>query len=89
MRRNAWLWLPVILLAGAGAAQGQDWARKMFTDTSHDFGVVAKGSKAQFRFKVRNVYEEPAHISGVRSSCGCTSAEASKTVGRSVGLVFA
>jgi len=51
----------------------------MFTDTSHDFGVVAKGSKAQFRFKVKNVYEEPAHISGVRSSCGCTSAEASKT----------
>jgi hypothetical protein len=79
VRRNVWLWLPLVLLAGASAAQGQDWARKMFSDTSHDFGNVAKGSKAQYRFKVTNIYQEPLHIAGVRSSCGCTSAEATKT----------
>ncbi len=44
----------------------------MFNTTSHDFGTVAKGSKAEFRFQVKNLYEEDAHIQGVRSSCGCT-----------------
>jgi hypothetical protein len=51
----------------------------MFADTSHDFGTVARGSKAQYRFKFTNPYVEPAHIVSIRSSCGCTTAEATKT----------
>ena len=47
----------------------------MFTDTTHDFGNVARGSKAEFHFKFKNIYEEPAHVASVRSSCGCTSAK--------------
>ena len=54
------------------------WAKKMFAETSHDFGTVARGSKAQFRFKFNNPYLEPAHVAAVRSSCGCTTAEISK-----------
>ncbi|PHR98262.1 MAG: hypothetical protein COA78_26400 [Blastopirellula sp.] len=50
----------------------QDWAKKMFTVTSHDFGTVARGSKTVFRFEIQNKYEEDLHISGVRTSCGCT-----------------
>src|SRR5215471_19106090 len=59
-------------------APAQELAREMFTDSRHDFGTVARGSKTQFHFKFTNPYIEPAHISSVRSSCSCTSPEASK-----------
>jgi len=67
-----------LVLAWAGVAPAQDWARKLFTDTTHDFGNVAKGAKSQFKFKFKNIYEEPLHVAGVRSSCGCTSVECTK-----------
>jgi len=50
----------------------QDWAKKLFTVTSHDFGTVASGAKTEFRFPIKNVFVEELHISGIRSSCGCT-----------------
>ncbi len=56
-------------------AVAQDWAVKMFDSTSHDFQTVARGAKASHHFKIKNIYQEPAHISGVRSSCGCTTAQ--------------
>ncbi|MGD9722180.1 MAG: DUF1573 domain-containing protein [Pirellulales bacterium] len=71
MPRNAALGFVCLLLAAA-SAQAQDWAVKMFNVTAHDFGTVARGSKAQFRFQVKNIYEEDAHIIKVESSCGCT-----------------
>lgn len=70
MVRNAFVVL--VLLAQVSAARGQEWARKMFATTSHDFGSVAHGAKAEFRFKLSNIYVEDVHISNVRSSCGCT-----------------
>ncbi len=51
---------------------GQDWARKMFAEVSHDFGVVAAGSETVHRFEFENLYMEDVHIASVRSSCGCT-----------------
>ncbi len=54
-------------------ASAQEWARKMFPVTSHNFGTVAKGSKTDYRFVFRNLYEEDLHVVGVRTSCGCTS----------------
>lgn len=62
-----------LVLAATGSGSGQEWARKMFDVTSHDFGAVARGSKVEYRFTVTNLYVEDVHISGVRSSCGCTS----------------
>ena len=59
-------------------AAAQDWARKMFTVTSHNFGTVAKGSKTEYRFVFRNLYKEDLHVAGVRTSCGCTSPQISK-----------
>ncbi len=56
-----------------GAAHGQEWAKKMFTVTSHNFGTVAKGSKTEYRFQFRNNYKEDVRVVGVRTSCGCTS----------------
>lgn len=71
----------VVALASAlvaGAADAPDWAQKMFSATSHNFGTVAKGSKTEFRFTFRNLYKEDLHVVGVRTSCGCTSPEVTK-----------
>ncbi len=76
MLRKAIAVLVCLLLAPHACAQ--DWAVKMFNTMSHDFGTVAKGSKAQFRFQVQNIYQEDAHISGVLSSCGCTTVQVTK-----------
>ncbi len=62
----------VVVLAPS-AAPAQEWARKMFGETVHSFGTVARGSKAEHRFSFRNPYNETIHITGVRTSCGCTS----------------
>jgi hypothetical protein len=70
--------LLLLLMAWAPAAHAQDWVRKMFPETSHDFGTVARGSNAVYRFKFNNPFVESAHIMDVRSSCGCTSVEATK-----------
>ena len=70
MLRNILLGIVLALVAVPAAAQ--DWAVKMFNATAHDFGAVARGAKAQYRFQVQNVYEEDAHIATVRSSCHCT-----------------
>jgi hypothetical protein len=62
-----------LLLTLATAANGQDWARNMFKVTDHDFGMVAKDAKAEFRFVFNNIYMEDVHIASAHSSCGCTS----------------
>jgi hypothetical protein len=61
-----------MLMAAAGAAPAKEWAQKMFAATSHDFGNVARGAKAEFAFELQNQYEEEVHIADVRTSCGCT-----------------
>ncbi len=79
--KRSWLWsLGVLALGSLSAtdAGAQEWARKMFPVTSHNFGTVAKGSKAEYRFVFRNLYEEDLHVVGVRSSCGCTSPSVTK-----------
>jgi hypothetical protein len=58
--------------AFASAASAQEWANKMFTGRSHNFGTVAKNSQQVFHFELQNIYKETVHISGVRTSCGCT-----------------
>ena len=63
----------VACLLPAGPVAAQDWARKMIPVTSHNFGTVAKGSKTEYRFVIRNIYQEDVHVVGVRTSCGCTS----------------
>ncbi len=66
--------LCLVCLAGplAGQLAAQDWAERMFNKLDHDFGTVARGSDTVFRFEVTNLYKQPMHITGVRSSCGCT-----------------
>ncbi len=81
MRPLSGLVLLCVCFAFAVAARpvdAQEWARKMFGETSHDFGAVARGAKVEHRFVLENIYEEDAHIASVRSTCGCTAAEVTK-----------
>jgi hypothetical protein len=56
----------------AASAEAQDWARKMFDKTTHDFGVVARGASAEGRFVIENIYEEDSHIKSVTTNCRCS-----------------
>lgn len=60
-------------LVGSQTAMAQEWPKKMFDTLDHDFGTVARGSDTVYKFEVTNKFVEDIHISGVRSSCGCTS----------------
>ncbi len=53
-------------------APAQEWARKMFEVTHHDFGTIARGAKAEFAFELANPYLEDVRIASVRSNCGCS-----------------
>lgn len=68
----------LIVASIASPAMAQAWATKMFKETSHDFGAVARGAKTEFEFELTNIYEEDLHIASVRSSCGCTSPRITK-----------
>jgi hypothetical protein len=65
-------WTLLVVLAATSPAAAKDWAQKMFTVKTHDFGHVARGAKTEFAFEVQNLYEEDVHIAAVRTSCGCT-----------------
>jgi hypothetical protein len=70
--RHGWM-VGAILLVLCSGVNAQDWAKKMFGGTTtHDFGVVARGAKAEYSFVVENIYEEDAHIKSVVSSCQCS-----------------
>ena len=67
------VWLTVIFfLAISTIGHGAEWAKAMFKETTFDFGVVARGAKAEHQFVFENIYLEDVHIASVRSSCGCT-----------------
>jgi hypothetical protein len=59
-------------LACSTSAFAQPWAQKMFKDTEHDFGDVARGAKTEYEFELTNIYKEDIHIAAVKASCGCT-----------------
>lgn len=78
MLRAALFALSICLLATSQAV-AQKWAEDMFETTDHDFGMVARGSKAEVQFRFKNIYKEDAHVQSVRSSCGCTTASVTQS----------
>ena len=64
--------LPVLALA--------DWASDMFKDTSHNFGMVARGADTRFSFVFTNKYQEDVVIESVQSTCRCTQPSFQKRV---------
>jgi hypothetical protein len=47
---------------------------------THDFGAVAKASKAEYRFQLFNPFSSDLFIQGVRTTCGCTTPIVEKQV---------
>jgi hypothetical protein len=68
----------LLVLLGITPVSAQEWARKMFKETQHNFGNVARSAKTEFRFQFKNIYLEDIHIAGVRASCGCTTPRVTK-----------
>jgi len=68
----------VALAPGLVIAQESDWAVKMFEKTTHDFGVVARGSDTVYRLKLKNIYQQDVHISEVSTTCGCSAGKPGK-----------
>jgi len=60
-------------ILAVGPAGATEWAERMFAQREHDFGTVARAATAEHEFELTNLYREDVRISGVRSSCGCTS----------------
>jgi hypothetical protein len=52
----------------------------MFQELSKDFGSVARGPELSFPFRFTNNTGQMLHVSSVRVSCGCTSAQALQSV---------
>jgi hypothetical protein len=65
-------------LLSVSSVRAQDWAKKMFKATDHDFGTVARDGKAEFSFVLENLYMEDVHIAAVRTSCNCTTPKIQK-----------
>lgn len=62
-----------LLLLACTPCFGQQWAKRMFKTTEHDFGAVAHGSKAEYKFVFENIYLEDVHIANAYTNCSCTS----------------
>ena len=61
-----------------GLVRAEEYAVKMFEKTEHDFGVVARGADAVYRLKLKNIFQQPFHISEVRTTCGCSAGKPSQ-----------
>lgn len=69
----------LVLLAAAGQARAT-WADAMFDELSRDFGSVPHGQVLVHPFRLVNNTGATVRITGVRVSCGCTSARALTSV---------
>ena len=80
---RAWSFFILLMTVGLVLSQtpanAQEWVRKLFKETHHDFGTVSRNAKAEHSFVIENCFEEDVHIATVRSSCGCTSPVATKS----------
>ncbi len=74
MLRQVGLAIVLVLTVGSSVFS-QQWARKMFEESKHDFGSVARGAKAEYEFEFSNIYLEDVHVASVRASCSCTRVE--------------
>lgn len=57
-----------------------NWAEKMFSSLSHDFGDVAPGSVHQHVIRITNRYKEPVTLTVPEQLCTCGTVTLDKTV---------
>ncbi|MGL6194669.1 MAG: DUF1573 domain-containing protein [Thermoguttaceae bacterium] len=67
----------LFFLTQPGSAQ--EWVNELFEVKNHDFGVVPKDAKVEYRFPVYNPYVEDIRISNVESSCVCSTPTVEQT----------
>jgi hypothetical protein len=72
MRIRVFAAAAIVIAASASSCFAEAWATKLFSETKHDFGTVARGSDTSFKFAAKNIYKQDIELVGVRSSCGCT-----------------
>lgn len=70
----------IVLALATSSCFAEAWVTKMFSETKHDFGTVARGSDTSFRFAAKNIYKQDVELLSVSSSCGCTSPSIEKKV---------
>jgi len=75
--------LNLLLFPVLGAA-AESWGAAMFQEKRFDFGRVAIGSDAEYRFTIKNIYQEDVRLVSVRSSCGCTEPSLTKKLLKSL-----
>jgi hypothetical protein len=72
--------LPALILClMAGPAFASSWADGLFEELSRDFGTVPRGATQTHPFRLVNNTKNQVHISNVRVSCGCVTAQALQT----------
>ena len=79
MSKNTYLATLFIVMSLSALAHA-DWASDMFKDTSHNFGIVARGADTRFSFVFTNKYQEDVVIESVQSTCRCTQPSFQKRV---------
>jgi hypothetical protein len=80
MSRMSRTLLTVLLVFAALPAAADDWAKKMFAETRHDFRTVGRGAKTEYHFEFSNLYKEDIRVASVRTSCGCTTPTVTKNL---------
>jgi hypothetical protein len=63
-------------LLSASSAVAQSDFDGVLDEKVHDFGTVPRGQQLTHYFRIANPTNTTLHITGVRVSCGCTSAKA-------------
>ena len=54
----------------AGRASAEEWVAKMFSESSHDFGTVARGADTSYRFAIKNLYKQDIELVSVTLRSG-------------------
>src|SRR6476620_1944654 len=80
MRVRIFAAVAIAIASTATSCFAEPWATKLFSETKHDFGTVARGSDTSFKFAAKNIYKQDIELLSVRSSCGCTSPTVEKKV---------
>lgn len=80
MLRYIILSITVVFCPVVSSSSAQEWARKMFAETKHDFGSIVRDARAEYRFVLKNIYADDVHIASVRSSCKCATPRIEKAL---------
>src|SRR3954467_11074864 len=80
MRIRVFVAAAIVIATSASSCFAEAWATKLFSETKHDFGTVARGSDTTYKFAAKNILTQDIELLSVRSSCGCTSPTVEKKV---------